>query len=340
MTPTLAPQKQTTRALWYVDRGQVALHEEELVIQLAANDVLVEVLYSGISRGTERLILNGLVPASEHATMRAPNQAGAFPFPVKYGYCAVGIIRQGPPDLRERVAFCLYPHQERFIADASKINVVPPGIPPKRATLSGNMETALNAHWDAGTRAGDRVNVIGAGIVGLLTAFIARQFPGAEVTLIDIDPSRRALAEALGLAFAEPIAAPRDADVVFHTSASAAGLQAAIDSAAFEARIVEMSWYGDKETTIGLGGAFHAKRLQVISTQVGQVATPNRARWTYQRRMSKAISLLDDPRLDALVCDELAFDDLATDLPAVLADVSGGLPPVIRYPAAGVPRTF
>ncbi|MEM1306588.1 MAG: zinc-binding alcohol dehydrogenase [Pseudomonadota bacterium] len=266
--------------------------------------------------------------------MRAPLQVGAFPFPVKYGYCAVGIIREGPDNLRERVAFCLHPHQDQFVVPASTIEVVPDGIPAKRATLAGNMETALNAHWDAGTRMGDRVNVIGGGILGLLTAYLAARIPGTEVTLVDVSDKRKPLADHIGVAFANPSAVPDDADVIFHTSASAPGLQTALDSAAMEARIVEMSWYGAREVGVSLGGAFHSKRLQLISTQVGHVAAANRPRWNFKRRLAKAITLLADPVLDALVQEEIAFDDAERRLPAVFSDNASRLPPVLRYPAA------
>ncbi|MEO0790956.1 MAG: zinc-binding alcohol dehydrogenase [Pseudomonadota bacterium] len=331
MTQTKTPLTQIARALWYVDRELVALHEEELNLHIGASDVLVETLYSGLSRGTERLVYFGAIPTSERETMRAPRQMGNFPFPVKYGYCAVGIIRKGPQSLWNRVAFCLHPHQDFFVAPASTITLVPPGLSPKRATLAANMETAINAHWDAQTAVGDRIIVIGAGIVGLLTAYVASRIPGTEVTLVDVNPAQRTLAQKLDIPFSSPAEMPADADVVFHTSASEAGLQAAIDVAGFEGRIIEMSWFGSRGVTLGLGGQFHSKRLQLISSQVGQVAAPRRPRWTYGRRLAKAIDLLDDPRLDCLVADEIPFDRLPELLPRVFSDDAAGLPPVIRY---------
>ena len=183
----------------------------------------VRTLFSGISRGTERLVLAGLVPTSEWQRMRAPLQAGEFPFPVKYGYCAVGVVEAGPDTLLGRSVFCLHPHQDRFIAPVGMLTPVPEDVPARRATLAANMETALNALWDAGAGPADRIVVIGGGVVGLLVGFLAARLPGAQVVLSDVDPSRASLAAELGIAFAQPGALPADADIVFHTSASEHG---------------------------------------------------------------------------------------------------------------------
>lgn len=331
MTQHSSPTLGTTRALWYVDRGLAVLHEERLPDTINSDHVVVRSLYSAISRGTERLVFLGAVPETEYARMRAPMQTGDFPFPVKYGYCTVGVVEIGPPELRGHVTFCLHPHQERFVVKEKFVHLVPSTITPKRAVLAANLETALNAHWDAGTRPGDRITVVGAGVVGLLTAYLARRMPGCDVTIVDVSDRRKALAEALGLSFTKPNEIPPDADVVFHTSATGPGLQSAIDAAGHEATVVEMSWYGAKEIAVGLGGAFHSKRLRLVSSQVGQVAAANRSRWDFSRRLAKAISLLDDPALDILVERELPFDDVERRIAGVFADNASDLPPVLSY---------
>jgi threonine dehydrogenase-like Zn-dependent dehydrogenase len=263
--------------------------------------------------------------------MRAPFQQGDFPFPVKYGYCAVGRVDAGPPDLFGRIAFCLHPHQDRFVAPSSSLVLVPEGVPPRRAILAANMETALNAHWDAGSGPADRIVIVGGGVLGLLVAWLAARLPGAEVTLVDVEPSRAKFASALGFGFALPDAAPRDADIVFHASATAPGLATAIASAGTEARIVELSWYGEGAVPAALGGAFHARRLQLISSQVGLVSASRRARWDYARRARAAMALLADDRLDALITDEVAFHDLPRRLPGLLAPGAAGLTAAICY---------
>jgi NADPH:quinone reductase-like Zn-dependent oxidoreductase len=318
-------------AIWYQAPGAVVIRQAPLG-PLPPGSALVRTLASGISRGTERLVLAGQVPASEWARMRAPMQQGDFPFPVEYGYCAVGLVEEGPKELLNRMVFCLHPHQDRFIAPIAMLTPIPAGIPANRATLAANMETALNAIWDSGAGPADQILVVGGGVVGLLLAWLAAGLPGAAVTLCDIDASRAVLAQRLGVNFVLPEAAPKGCDVVFHTSASAAGLDTAIASAGMEACVVELSWYGDRAVPLLLGGAFHSQRLRLIASQVGQVAPSRRPRWSYARRLAAAISLLHDRGLDALVGETMAFADAPQRLPQVLADGALGLPPVIRYP--------
>lgn len=315
-------------ALWYAAARECVLNTEELPSP-GPSECLVRTLWSGISRGTERLVFEGRVPESEYERMRAPLQQGAFPYPVKYGYCAVGMVDAGPDELLGRTVFCLHPHQDRFVVPADRVTPLPKGLPARRAVLAANMETALNAHWDAGSGPADRIVVVGGGVLGLLVAYIAARLPGAEVTLVDLDESRAALAQALGCRFALPADCPGDADLVFHASASAAGLATAIGAAGFEARIVELSWYGEGSVAAPLGGAFHARRLQLISSQVGQVSPSRRARFDYARRMQAALALLADEWLDALITDEIAFTDAPARLPALFA--GAGLTAVLRY---------
>ncbi|WP_244607240.1 zinc-binding alcohol dehydrogenase [Bosea sp. CS1GBMeth4] len=316
------------KALWYAAPRECVLNAEELAGP-GPGECRVRTLWSGVSRGTERLVFEGRVPESEYERMRAPLQQGAFPYPVKYGYCAVGTVEAGPADLLGRTVFCLHPHQDRFVVPAERVTPVPESVPARRAVLAANMETALNAHWDAGSGPADRIVVVGGGVLGLLTAFIAGKLPGAEVILVDLDRSRAGLAEALGCRFALPADCPRDADLVFHASASAAGLATAIGAAGLEARIVELSWYGAGDVAVALGGAFHARRLQLVSSQVGQVSPSRRARFGYARRMQAALALLADERLDALITDEIAFSDAPARLPALFA--GAGLTAVLRY---------
>ncbi len=321
-------------AVWFEAPGRVALRNKPLPPP-AAGFARVRSLFSGISRGTERLVLGGLVPKSEWTAMRAPLQGGDFPFPVKYGYSAVGLVEAGPDELRGRLVFCLHPHQDRFNAPVGMLMPVPDGVPARRATLAANMETALNAIWDAGAGPADRIAVIGGGVIGLLVGWLAARLPGARVALSDLDPARAALVRHLGMAFVSPEALPADCDVVFHASASEAGLASAIGCAGQEAAVVELSWYGDRTVAIPLGGAFHSRRLRLIGSQVGMVATSRRPRWPHGRRLAAALDLLRDDRLDALVDQAIAFADTPRLLPQVLADGALGLAPVIRYPDAG-----
>jgi 2-desacetyl-2-hydroxyethyl bacteriochlorophyllide A dehydrogenase len=315
-----------SRACWVEAPGRAGLRRAALAAPGPA-EVLVRALHSGISRGTELLVYRGEVPESEYERMRAPFQEGSFPAPLKYGYASVGIVEQGPPALLGRTVFCLYPHQTRYVVPAEAVHPLPDGLPPARAVLAANMETAVNALWDAAPRVGDRIAVVGAGVVGLLAAWLAGRMPGCEVEVIDTNPERRAVAERLGLVFASPQRARPDADLVIHASGNAEGLATALRLAAFEATVLEMSWYGRQAVTLPLGEAFHSRRLTLRSSQVGQVARPQRARWSHGRRLALALALLRDPALDALVTDAEPFDEL----PAVLERLASGAPQTLCH---------
>jgi threonine dehydrogenase-like Zn-dependent dehydrogenase len=318
------------RAVWYVAPAQAEIRAAPLP-EGGPGELLVATRWSAVSRGTERLVFAGLNDAAHRAAMRAPMQEGEFPFPVKYGYCAVGRVEDGPPNLVGRDVFALHPHQDRFRVPAALATPVPEGVPARRATLAANMETALNALWDSGAGAGDRIVVVGAGLVGLLVAFLAVRLPGAEVTAIDPDPARAGIAAALGARWRAEPDGRADADVVFHTSATAAGLEAAVGCCGQEARLIEMSWYGDRKVSVGLGGAFHSRRIALVSSQVGSVPAARRPRWDFARRRAMALALLADERLDALITDEVAFDDLPARLGRILGEGAPGIATVIRY---------
>jgi threonine dehydrogenase-like Zn-dependent dehydrogenase len=320
------------QALWYVGPGRAEIRSEPIGPP-GAGEVRLTALYSGISRGTERLVLNGRVPLSEHVRMRAPNMAGSFPFPVKYGYASVARIETGPPDLVGRIGFVLYPHQTAFNLPADSVTLLPEDVPASRAVLGANMETALNAVWDAAPGPADRIAVVGCGVVGALCAWLCGALPGAEVTLVDIDPQRAEIAATLGVGFSLPFDARGDCDTVIHASATHSGLTTALRLAGDEASVIEVSWYGAAEVAAPLGEAFHSRRLRLVSSQVGQVAPSHRPRWSHRRRLAAALALLRDDALDALVAPAVDFHDLPAALPKILTPAGGVLCPLIRYPA-------
>ncbi|WP_088921690.1 zinc-dependent alcohol dehydrogenase [Granulosicoccus antarcticus] len=293
--------------------------------------VTVRSLYSAISRGTESLVFNGTVPPSEYQRMRAPFQEGDFPFPVKYGYINVGLVEAGPEHLLGKEVFCLYPHQSRYIVAADAVTPIPSNIPAARAVLCANLETAINALWDAQPNIGDRITVVGAGVVGCLVAWLAAAIPGCEVELVDINRHREPIAQELGVDFKLPAQASHERDLVIHASASEQGLQTALELAGFEATILELSWYGDKAVSIPLGQAFHSQRLQIRSSQVGQIAPAQRSRWDYQRRLALAMRLLEDATLDCLISGESDFRTLPETLGQLVSKGENVLCHRIRY---------
>jgi NADPH:quinone reductase-like Zn-dependent oxidoreductase len=321
---------QGAAALWYVSPGRGEIRQEP-VLEPGPHDVRVRALHGALSRGTERLVSAGRVPQSEFERMRAPFMGGAFPFPVKYGYAAVGRVEAGASELRDRVVFALHPHQSVFTIPADAAVPVPAGVPPRRAVLAANMETALNAVWDAAPGPADRIAIVGAGVVGSLVAFLCGKLAGARVILVDIAASRGETAKRLGVDFAQSESAPADCDLVFHASGTAAGLATALRAAGEEAAVIELSWYGSGEVPVPLGEGFHSRRLRLVSSQVGRVAPSHRPRWSPRRRLEAALDLLADPTLDALLAPAVAFDDLPAQLPAIFAPESGVLCQLIDY---------
>jgi hypothetical protein len=321
---------EVARAFWTLPPGHGEIRAEYLPA-LGMGEARVRTLYSGISRGTESLVFLGEVPESEHQTMRAPFQVGDFPGPVKYGYSSVGVVESGPAEIQGRPVFCLYPHQTRYQVSAGALHPIPDRVPPGRAVLAANLETAINGLWDAAPRVGDRIAVIGGGTLGCLVAWLAARMPGCRVELIDTNPRRAPIALALGLTFADPGAATPQADLVIHASGSPAGLALGLGLAGFEATVLELSWYGTREVPLPLGASFHQRRLTLRSSQVGSVATAQRARWDYRRRLGLALSLLADPILDLLITGEDAFDDLPVVQARLARDPGDSLMHRIRY---------
>ena len=315
----MATMPATARAFWVVEPGRGRFAPRTSAAR--RRRVVVRTIYTGISRGTESLVFLGHVPrSSTPACGRRFRRATSWPG--ESGYINVGLVEEGPPGLVGETVFALYPHQTRFVVPADAVHPVPRDVPASRAVLTANLETALNGLWDARPHLGDRIHVIGAGTVGCLVAWLAGRIPGCAVTLVDVQPSRATVADALGVAFAGPDDVGDDADLVVHASGAPEGLALALGVAADEATVVEMSWYGDRRVPLPLGEAFHARRLRLVSSQVGRVAASQRARWDYRRRLALALSLLADPALDVLITGESAFDQLP-DIMARLARSPG-----------------
>ncbi|MFF9281332.1 zinc-dependent alcohol dehydrogenase [Streptomyces griseosporeus] len=324
----------TARAFWLSSPGRGEIRETALSGP-AEGEALVRTLYSGVSRGTETLVFRGGVPDSQHAVMRAPFQEGDFPAPVKYGYLNVGVVEEGPDDLLGRTVFCLYPHQTRYAVPVSALTVVPDEVPAGRAVLAGTVETAVNALWDAPPLVGDRIAVVGGGMIGCSVAALAARFPGVRVQLVDPDPARAKTAEALGVDFAAPEDARGDCDLVVHASATEAGLARSLELLRTEGTVLELSWYGDRRVSVPLGEAFHSRRLTVRGSQVGTVSPARSGTRSYGDRLALALDLLADPVFDALVTGESGFEELPEVLPRL---ASGELPALchrIRYEDPG-----
>lgn len=322
----------TARAFWLRSPGHGELREVELPAP-CDGEVLVRALYSGVSRGTETLVFRGGVPESQHAAMRAPFQEGDFPAPVKYGYLNVGQVEHGPAELLGRTVFCLFPHQSRYVVPASAVTVVPDSVPAGRAILAGTVETAVNALWDAAPQVGDRIAVVGGGMIGCSVAALLARHPGVRVQLVDADPERAETARALGVDFALPGDALGECDLVVHASATEQGLVRSLELLALEGTVIELSWYGDRRVTLPLGEAFHSRRLTIRSSQVGTVSPGARSGRTYADRLAVALELLAEPAFDALITGESAFEDLPDVLPRLASGELKGMCHRVLYTA-------
>ncbi len=306
------------RAFWISSPGQGELRDEALPAP-GPDEVLVQTRFSAVSRGTESLVFNGRVPESEYERMRCPFQTGAFPGPLKYGYASVGVVREGFADLLGRAVFCLFPHQTAYVVPARAVTLVPDNVPLERAVLAANLETAVNAIWDAEPRLGDRVTVVGAGVLGCLCAYLLSRQLGIEVELVDVNPERIAIARHFGVEFSLPDAARGERDLVLHTSATETGLRRALELAAPEATVLELSWFGDGEPRLPLGRAFHQRRLALRASQVGTISPRARARFDFRARLALALQLCADPALDALFAGESQFESLPALMPQLCA---------------------
>jgi NADPH:quinone reductase-like Zn-dependent oxidoreductase len=321
------------RAFWLREPGVGEIRDVPLR-EPRADEVVVRTLRSAVSRGTESLVFGGRVPPSQYDVMRAPFQEGDFPGPVKYGYLNVGLVETGPDHLRGRTVFCLHPHQTSYVVPAAAVTVVPDGVPVGRAVLAGIVETAVNALWDQPPLLGDRIAVVGAGVLGCSVARLAARVPGTTVTLVDVDPSRAGVADALGVGFSLPDAAEDGCDLVVHTSATSAGLQRSLDLLAPEGTVLELSWYGDEPTTVSLGGSFHSGRLSLRASQVGRVAPARRDRRTTGARLALALDLLRDDAFDCLLTGESHFEALPEVMPRLVSRELPALCHAVTYDAA------
>ncbi len=296
-------------ACWHLSQHTSSL-QEAVILPNEQQNCLIRSLYSLVSTGTERLVASGKVPPAVYTEMQVPYMEGSFSFPVKYGYSLVGRVEEGPASLLHRTVHLLHPHQDLCFVNPQDVFVVPDQIPPQRAILASNLETALNAVWDAQVSIGDSVVVVGFGIIGSLTARLLQLLPAVQVAVLELDPTRSRLAEAMGFTLANP--EEDHFDIAFHTSGSAEGLQACLDKVGAEGKVIEVSWYGDQPVTLQLGGSFHHGRKQLISSQVSHLPVHRLARWDFIRRKAVVFELLKLPVFDQHITKTIPFQELPT----------------------------
>ncbi len=322
----------SAEAYWVVQPGRGELRPEPVAARPAAGRSIVVATAGAISPGTERLVGLGRVPRSEQSAMACRYMAGDFSLPVKYGYCVVGDAVAGA--LAGRRVFVMHPHQSVLEIDDRDAWPLPAELEPRRAVLIPNLETALNAVWDAAPGADEQALVVGGGAVGLLVAYAWWRETGRRAAVVETDAARAERAAALP--FVASVCGPEGIErggvpLAFHASGTGAGLQCALDAVGFEGRVIELSWYGTEPVTLRLGGTFHSQRKRLIASQVGSIAAPRRATHGFADRLRAVVALLDDAALDVLLGAAVAFADLPAAMQDVYAGGCRGPIPVVEY---------
>jgi threonine dehydrogenase-like Zn-dependent dehydrogenase len=320
------PMKFTTKALWHLTKSKSILKEVELNISY---DTIIQSSYSLISAGTEKLVATGLVPEKLHETMKVPYMEGALGLPVKYGYSVTGRIVSSGIFEKDALVHIMHPHQDLICADAKNCTLIPAFIPLKRATLVANMETVVNAIWDANLTHNNSILIAGYGTVGALLARVCKTRFNAHVDFIERNEDRINALKMHGYQLAS--IEKYNYDIAFNCSASNEALQYCIDHVDEEGSIIELSWYGDIKVTLSLGETFHSMRKKIISSQVSNIPKSKRAEWNYEKRKQLAFEYLKDPFFDYLITDEIPFEETPHFFERLRNDNLNGIGYCIKY---------
>lgn len=308
---------QNPLALWHTSPEKSEI-KQAASFEISGEICEIQSLYSLVSTGTERLVATGKIPTGLYNSMQVPYMEGDFSLPVKYGYSLVGEVVKGP--LLGKTVHLLHPHQDYCKVAAADVFPIPDEVPAVRATLASNLETAVNAVWDSGVSVGDRVAVVGFGIIGSLVARLLAQLPAVSLTILEKDPDRIKMAKSMGFEVSPNENLSTPLDIAFHCSSTAAGLQTCIDTVGLEGKVIELSWYGDKSVELNLGGTFHPQRKVIISSQVSQIPASHQHRWDFRRRKEAVFELLKNPDFDLHTPKTTPF----TNLPEVFSEIRKG----------------
>ena len=314
---------------FWVSKKKGTIETEYLKNNLDHDELLIKTFYSGISYGTEKIVFNSQVPSNQFQYMKAPHQEGSFNTRVKYGYLNVGKVIDGPKDFINKMVYTMYPHQTKYIINSSLVSVIPEIIPLKRALLTANMETAINAMWDSMPSIGDKVYIIGAGIVGLLMAYVLSKTFGIEVIMIDKDNKKRMLCNRLNINFDNNIKNIKNPDIIYECSGNIAALDQLQRFTDLDTKICVLSWYGKQQSTIRMGENCFSRRLNIIFSQVGNMPSYKLRKFDNLKRRNLALKMLDDNVLDILIDkNEIRLKDLPQFFKK---EYTKGLCKVVRY---------
>lgn len=268
--------------------------------------LIIKSRYSMISTGTEKVITTQVLDPDLALKMAIPYQKGAMTNTFTYGYSLVGeVISEG--EFQGEKVHVMHPHQDFAVVYTNDVRVLPRDIDPKLATLISNMETAVNAVWDAQVELGDRVLIQGYGTIGALVASILQKYPGLDLHVHDIDPQKAELIASHGLSVYDM--EEEEFDLVFNTTGSEIALEEAFKFARLEGTIIELSWYGAKRVSLELGESFHYGRKRLICSQVSHIPNRKQPNWNYENRKDLVIRLLQELDPTYLLGHEINFQD-------------------------------
>ena len=306
-----------TYSLWLENKNKPKIKKKLLRPSNKPNTLIIKTLYSGISKGTEKLVSSGFVGKDQYKIMKSPFQEGTFSFPIKYGYINVGKVINGPKKLLHKNTFALYPHQDLFEINSKEVQILNESNNPKKYLLTANMETAINIFWDTQASNKDKIVIVGMGSVGILTAYYFKLQNYKNVFICDSNLKKKKFATLLGLNFKD-FKSIKDIDVVINTTSNYQIINKSFNKLNLEGKIVEASWYGNKKGIINLGGNFHSKRLKLISTQVSNIPKYLSNKHNYKSRLKLAIKALSSNKLLKLVNTESHFNNLEEDYVSII----------------------
>lgn len=325
--------------LWFTAPHRVEVREAALPAP-APEQVLVKTRYSAVSTGTELLAYRGQLPCAIalDSSLKALQQPSDYP--LQYGYACVGEVQQTgsavDPSWNGRQVFSFQPHASHFLAHPDELKTVPDGLPAQAAVFLPNMETAVNLVQDGRPLIGERVVVLGQGIVGLLLTALLARHPLGSLVAVEGRPERQELARRLGANMVvspeEAAGAATGADLIYEVSGQPEALNLAIDLSGYASRIVIGSWYGSKAAPVDLGGAAHRNRLQLITSQVSTVDPALSGRWDKERRFGLVWEMIRCVDPTSLITHTLPLQEAGTLYQQLHEAQSGIVQPLFHYP--------
>ncbi len=288
-------------ALWHID-AEFSELRENISFKDIGNGVLIKSAYSLISTGTEKLIACGEVDNSFLPFMSVPYMAGRFSLPIKYGYSLVGKRTD-----TGQFIHAMHPHQSHCKIAEKDMAVIPEQLSPLKAALISNMETVINAIWDADIQGGEKVLIAGFGNIGCLLAETLTHYGVSEIHILEKEEWKKEIISSFG--FSTDVDIDANYDLAFDTTASKTGLQFCLDAVRSEGTVINLSWYGNRTIELSLGGSFHYGRKKIISSQVSVIPEKMKNSWDFKSRKKLVMDLLSQHPYEKYITHIIPFKE-------------------------------